>query len=1116
MIVNLPIYIHKVPKRGGGGDSHLARPLFIADEQERRDDLVRVLAALKRRLQRRLAAMAREPHHRALLQEIQAHELQEHPLDLAIPLRCGTLKLKGLLVSTRRNGIRSGFLPAWQDLWFTLPSDGSVHDRCAEVLTRHYRAEEKKHRHPHPTMFEIEGREWLTWMQISINTKDQQIPKEKSLRMFLGQEEQVDGALELMKVGRCLDWQLNEQETALFRDNELAEMRRIGQDSQPRPVLVVGPSGVGKTALIKNWVLRTHKERADKSREETWLLSPQRLISGMSYVGEWENRVHAIIEHAKKKNHFLYFDDLLGLFRAGMSASSDLTVAQVLKPFIERRQVRVIGEITPAALSRLREQDRGFADMFHIIRLAEPEPRANIRMLHHMMRLLEAEHRCEFQRDALPQVLDLTGRFVQDQVFPGKAVTLLRQLAARHENGTIDGEKVRTSFQAKSGFSLEFLNREQSLSREAVMRELTGAVHGQPAAITALTDVILAAKARLNDPHRPYGTLLFLGPTGVGKTLLAKTVAAFLYGSSERLLRFDMNEYLEADAALRLIGSFAQPNGLLTHAVSHHPFSVLLFDEIEKAHPVVYDLLLQVLGEGRLSDGNGRTVDFSHTIIIMTSNLGAREAGSSLGLTQDPTDAREVYRRAARQFFRPEFFNRIDHLIPFNALTRDHISRIAEGHVRDLLEREGLRRRGCAITVEPRWIARIGEAGYHPELGARALKRAVERHLTVPLGRALSGRRQDEPVFIRVAGDHDGRPNLQVFHYRPAARVPERRQGLDPEKALERLEAELIESERHLQELAPAGDVSIDALSPELTFYFALRHHQELCRERLHSVRDLLESLTLSHTSTRRIALERPIPIDDSLPVQLPPDWDPADLLRTANVTHALKALAKSHRGIDDPVGFRLRTRLRKAWEAVDLLRILVDAGPSRVDDQAALICVPLTGAVHEPTRRRLPDYGSVLELFPGITKLEGSFDAEHRADMSCTLFQGPIAGRLLELEAGVHLGIGPDGLVPYLVAAQPIGDDPETWYHSTWKKSELEVRERAWYLAEALAGAGTLPPIVRVISDAAIVDLPSGLLSTDRNPAPNFYFRTMLHRLTAGGAERPDSNSRPGRREAP
>ena len=297
--------------------------------------------------------------------------------------------------------------------------------------------------------------------------------------------------------------------------------------------------------------------------------------------------------------------------------------------------------------------------------------------------------------------------------------------------------------------SLAFLDPKQRLDRDDVRDKLQEQVIGQTEAVGALADVVSVAKARLNDPDRPLAAFLFLGPTGVGKTECAKAIARTLFGESDRLLRFDLNEYNQPGAAARLVGTFSQPEGLLTSAIRRQPFAVILLDEIEKADPEVFDLLLQLLGEGRLTDSLGRTADFTSALVVMTSNLGVREAEGNLGFVPE-ADRSFAYTRAAEKFFRPEFFNRLDRVIPFRKLARDEMGKIARRLVNEVLSREGFGQRKCVLNVAPDALDRVVQAGYDPALGARAMKRAVERELTQPAAARLAALAVDELTVVTV------------------------------------------------------------------------------------------------------------------------------------------------------------------------------------------------------------------------------------------------------------------------------------------------------------------------------------------------------------------------------
>lgn len=339
-------------------------------------------------------------------------------------------------------------------------------------------------------------------------------------------------------------------------------------------------------------------------------------------------------------------------------------------------------------------------------------------------RQLELRYGVRFQLETLPAIIDLQRRYVRDAAFPGKAAGLMKRLAAkfgaesedasfeRRRTVPISQESVFEFFRQQSGLPLSFLDQRTRLERGQIVSALRERFVGQPQAVNAAVEIISIARARLNDTSRPLATLLLLGPTGVGKTEFARSLAGCLFGSAERLLRFDMNEFVSPTAVPLLAGTFSQPDGLLTAAVRRQPFAVLLFDEIEKAHPNVFDLLLQVLGEGRLTDARGRTTDFSNTLILLTSNLGTQRSESSLGFGGGAEAVGHLAIRAAEQFFRPEFFNRIDRVIPIERLSRADVQGIARHLLTGVLRREGLVRRQCVLNSSPAVIAWIVEQGW--------------------------------------------------------------------------------------------------------------------------------------------------------------------------------------------------------------------------------------------------------------------------------------------------------------------------------------------------------------------------------------------------------------------
>jgi hypothetical protein len=606
-------------------------PLFFPYPTSEGQDLWKATSRLGERLTDMLHRESRDGDHWDTMRFSFYPHLTLDNIELKLDLKDDLFHGWFPLVTFQHLDRTLAFSPKLRECWFELHSGERLADRADEVYRQLFRARAKASRDGDAgellRPFAERTKCWITSLQLRVQTKQRLDEPETDRFAFLGGSGPLDGGEELQKVGRCLDaCYPDELQRALHRGPLAAEMRRLLDDGRRRPLLIVGPRLVGKTNLIHEVVFQRADARRDsqKYKDRVWLLSPQRLVSGMSYVGQWENRLLAILKDVRKHEHVLYFDDILGLYRAGVSANSTLCMANVLKPYVERREVQVIGEMTPEAWRVFKEQDRGFADMFHVLKIDEPSEAELAPILLGVARNLEERHNVRFALDVHPTAIELTRRYRCDAAMPGKAAQLLGQLAVKFAGGEITRDMTVAEFHAKSGLGLSFLDRRTKLDRTTILDALHAQVIGQQAALEEMADVVCLAKARLNDPGRPLGSLLFLGPTGVGKTQCAKALARYLFGDSARLLRFDMNEFISPYAVARLLGTFDQPEGILTSAIRRQPFAVVLFDEIEKAHPDVFDMLLQVLGEGRLTDALGRTADFRNAVVILTSNLGAR------------------------------------------------------------------------------------------------------------------------------------------------------------------------------------------------------------------------------------------------------------------------------------------------------------------------------------------------------------------------------------------------------------------------------------------------------------------------------------------------------------
>jgi len=654
MLFRIPIYVSQ--NRSG----YTARPLFNAAPSRTDDNLNRLLTKLSRDIVQNLERLGKLSRHEDAAAWTFSPRIASHRASLAIELRRRVVRVKYFVAAFHHLGRRIAFAPDVPDLWFEIGRNERIEDRAQAALGEYFRKLERDvddEADVKPESANLAGKAWVQALELSANIPAMVRHEPKLDFLALFSNAKPDGASELRRVGRCLDWLFpDELDRAVLRDREANELERLLAAGDRRPVLLCGPRLCGKTTIVHECVHRrvSNRKSVHVQKQNVWLVSPQRLISGMSYVGQWEGRLLAILKHSRKRDHVLYFDDLVGLFLAGITSQSSLSAAVVLKPYLERRDVRILGESSPEGLRVLQERDRGFADLFHIIPVREPNDADTLRILIDRQRRLEAKHDCILGLDVLPAVIDLQRRYERTAAFPGKAAAILTRLAIRttadeakasamDETGSrplISRDDAFADFAALSGLSLAFLDPKQRLDRDDILEQLQKLVIGQPEATAALADIVSVAKARINDPERPLAAFLFLGPTGVGKTECAKAIARTLFGDADRLLRFDLNEFNQSGAAARLVGTFAQPEGLLTAAIRRQPFAVILLDEVEKAHPEVFDLLLQVLGEGRLTDSLGRTADFTNSIVLLTADR--RHAGSA-------RDAHRGYARSASE-----------------------------------------------------------------------------------------------------------------------------------------------------------------------------------------------------------------------------------------------------------------------------------------------------------------------------------------------------------------------------------------------------------------------------------------------------------------------------------
>jgi ATP-dependent Clp protease ATP-binding subunit ClpC len=517
-------------------------------------------------------------------------------------------------------------------------------------------------------------------------------------------------------------------------------------------VLLVGESGVGKTTLVVDAVKQAEQLAADEAKgvpsarqRKFWLTSAGRLVAGMKYLGQWEERVEAVIAELGEIGGVLCAERLLDLIQRGGIGPAD-SIAMFLVPYLARGELRMVAEATPAELDACRRLMPGLPDLFQITPVKPFDRATALAVIDKQLETSVSGPGVEVERGTGERIVRFFRRFMPYAPFPGPASAFAREIVDIHVRDCkkpVTPASVVDRFRRRTGLPELFLRDEIVLKREEVLRWFTDRVIDQPEACEAAANVVMTVKAGLNDPGRPPAVMLFCGPTGVGKTHMAQALATYFFGQGEdaaktgepkRLFRLDMSEYGGFDAVYRLLGPPQGEPGELVKRVRRQPFAVLLLDEIEKAAADVFDTLMGVFDEGRLTDQYGRVTNFRSAIIIMTSNLGSGQS-RSVGFGGGETGPQ--YRDAAMRFFRPEFFNRMDQVVTFRPLKPEGVKAITRRELDAIAKREGLLRGGIKVAWSDALVERLAAIGFDPRYGSRPLQRAVEREVVAPLARWL-------------------------------------------------------------------------------------------------------------------------------------------------------------------------------------------------------------------------------------------------------------------------------------------------------------------------------------------------------------------------------------------
>jgi ATP-dependent Clp protease ATP-binding subunit ClpA len=554
------------------------------------------------------------------------------------------------------------------------------------------------------------------------------------------------------------------------RDHEVERCIQVLCRRRKNNPLLVGDPGVGKTAIAEGLARKiVQGETPDVLKGATiFSLDMGALLAGTRYRGDFEERLKAVVtELENHRDAILFIDEIHTVIGAGATSGGAMDASNLLKPALQGGKLRCMGSTTYKEFRQHFEKDRALSRRFQKIDVNEPTVEDSIKILIGLKPYFEEHHDIRYTADAIKSAVELSARYIHDRKLPDKAIDVIDEAgAAQHlvaeskRRKTIGAKEIEAVVAKIARIPPKAVSKDDA----AVLKDLEGTlkrvVFGQDKAIEALSASIKLARAGLREPEKPIGNYLFAGPTGVGKTEVAKQLASSL---GVELLRFDMSEYMEKHAVSRLIGAppgyvgFDQ-GGLLTDGVDQHPHCVLLLDEIEKAHPDVYNILLQVMDHGKLTDHNGRQVDFRNVILIMTSNAGAADmAKAAIGFGRERREGEDT--AAIERTFTPEFRNRLDAVISFAPLGREIILQVVEKFVLQLEAQ--LMDRNVTIELTKPAAEWLGEKGYDDKMGARPLARVIQEEIKKPLAEELLFGKLAKGGVVKV-GVKDGKLDLKI------------------------------------------------------------------------------------------------------------------------------------------------------------------------------------------------------------------------------------------------------------------------------------------------------------------------------------------------------------------
>ncbi|HYH42337.1 MAG TPA: AAA family ATPase, partial [Burkholderiales bacterium] len=536
------------------------------------------------------------------------------------------------------------------------------------------------------------------------------------------------------------------------RDKELERVVQTLCRRRKNNPLLVGEAGVGKTAIAEGLARRIVEGDVPDilKKSNVYSLDMGALLAGTKYRGDFEQRLKSVLKQLVDNPHaILFIDEIHTLIGAGAASGGTLDASNLLKPALSTGQLKCIGATTYQEYRGVFEKDHALSRRFQKVDVIEPTIAETVLILKGLKSRFESHHGVKYQPSALTAAAELSARFINDRHLPDKAIDVIDEAGAAQkilpkskQKRVISKHEIEEIIAKITRIPAQTVSSDDRNALKNLDRDLKTTVFGQDKAIDALSAAIKMARSGLGNPQKPIGCFLFSGPTGVGKTEVARQLA---YTMGVELIRFDMSEYMERHAVSRLIGAppgyvgFDQ-GGLLTEQITKHPYSVLLLDEIEKAHPDVFNIMLQVMDHGTLTDNNGRKADFRNVAIIMTTNAGAAELSkTTMGFTQSKQSGDEM--GEIKRMFTPEFRNRLDAIISFQALDRDIILRVVDKFLMQLEDQ--LHEKKVEITFTPALKQHLAKTGFDPLMGARPMARLIQDTIR----RALA----DELLFGKLA-----------------------------------------------------------------------------------------------------------------------------------------------------------------------------------------------------------------------------------------------------------------------------------------------------------------------------------------------------------------------------